>query len=262
MSYINEKNNYTQINADIWSDINECLTDKSTVISHEAFLQAKNGALKVSLAGMKEVPREWFPDLRGKDILGLASGGGQQCPVFAAHGANVTVMDLSDGQLEKEKMVAQREGYTIHLVKSDLSKPFPFADNAFDMIFNPISNCYIEDIQPVWKECARVIKPGGVLLMAFVKEEHFMFYPDFMHEDVLISRFPLPFNSIRDLSPEQKKQRLDDKMPFTFSHTLTEQIGGLIQAGFELVDLYEDCDGGGLFDQYMNSYVAVRVIKK
>lgn len=65
-----------------------------------------------------------------------------------------------------------------------------------------------------------------------------------MHEDVLISRFSLPYNSIRDLSDEQKKQRLEDKMPFNFSHTLTEQIGGLIKAGFELVDIYEDCDGG------------------
>lgn len=51
-------------------------------------------------------------------------------------------------------------------------------------------------------------------------------------------------------------------MPLKFSHTLTEQIGGLIKAGFELTDIYEDCDGGGLFDQYMNSYVAVRAIKK
>ena len=63
----------------------------------------------------------------------------------AAHGAEVTV--------------------------TDISKPFPFADNSFDMIFNPISNCYIEDIMPMWGECARVIKSGGVLMMAFVKEE-------------------------------------------------------------------------------------------
>ena len=64
-----------------------------------------------------------------------------------------------------------------------MSKPFPFADNSFDMIFNPISNYYIEDIMPMWRECARVIKPGGVLIMAFVKEEFFLFYPDFKNEE-------------------------------------------------------------------------------
>ncbi len=89
-----------------------------------------------------------------------------------------------------------------------------------------------------------------------------MFYPDYKNEDALISRFSLPYSSIRDLSEEQKKARLEEKMPFAFSHTLTEQIGGLINAGFEITDLFEDCEGGGLFDKYMNSYVAVRAIKK
>lgn len=258
----NMKYEYQTINADIWSNINECLTDKSCVVSHESYLCAKNGELKVSLAGVKEVPREWFPELKGTELLGLASGGGQQGPIFVAHGANVTIMDLSDGQLANEKYVAERENYEINLVKSDLSKPFPFQDQSFDIIFNPVSNCYIEDIQPMWIECARVLKLNGILLMAFVKEEHFMFYPDFKNENVLISRFSLPYNSIRDLSDEQKQERLNENLPFSFSHTLTEQIGGLIKAGFEIVDIYEDCDGGGLFDKYMNSYVALCAIKK
>lgn len=256
------KYDYQTINADIWSNINDCLIDKSSVVSHDEFLRAKNGELKVTIAGVKEVPVKWFPSLKGIDLLCLASGGGQQAPMFAAHGANVTVTDLSDGQLANEKYVAERENYNINIVKADLSKPFPFEDQSFDMIFNPVSNCYIEDIQPMWKECARVIRPNGILMMAFVKEEHFMFDPDFKNEDVLISRFSLPFNSIRDLSEEQKKEKLKEKLPFTFSHTLTEQIGGLIKAGFEITDIFEDCDGGGLYDKYMNSYVAVRAIKK
>ena len=143
-----------------------------------------------------------------------------------------------------------------------MSKPLPFEDNAFDMIFHPVSNCYIEDILPLWAECARVIRKGGVLMMAFVKEEHFMFDPDFKKEDVLISRHPLPFNPLRDLSEEQLRKKLNGQMPLAFSHTLTEQIGGLINAGFEITDLFEDCDGGGLFDRYMNSYVAVRAVRK
>lgn len=30
----------------------------------------------------------------------------------------------------------------------------------------------------------------------------------------------------------------------------------------EITDIYEDCDGGGLIDKYMNAYVAVRAVKK
>lgn len=253
---------YIEFNSKTWDNINEFLVDKTTAIRHEDYIASKNGDLNVSLAGARLVPRKWFPELKGREVLALACGGGQQCPVFAAHGATVTVTDISDQQLAKERYVAEREGYDINIVKADLSKPFPFEDNFFDMIFNPVSNCYIEDIMPMWKECARVIKQSGVLMMAFVKEELFMFEPDFMNEDYLISRHSLPFNPIRDLSEEELKRKQSERKPLAFSHTLTEQIGGLIKAGFEITDIYEDCDGGGLIDKYMNSYVAVRAVKK
>lgn len=252
---------YIEFNAKTWDNINECLVDKATAISHEDYIASENGDLNVSLAGARFVPREWFPELEGKKVLALACGGGQQSPVFAAHGASVTVTDISDQQLANERYVAQREGYEINIVKADLSKPFPFEDSFFDMIFNPVSNCYIEDIIPMWGECARVIKPGGILMMGFVKEELFMFDPDFMNEDVLISRHSLPFNPIKDLSEEELGKKQSERKPLAFSHTLTEQIGGLIKAGFEITDIYEDCDGGGLIDKYMNSYVAVRAVK-
>ena len=60
-----------------------------------------------------------------------------------------------------------------------MQEPLPFADHSFDIIFNPVSNCYIEKSFPIWQECARIIKPGGILMAGFVKEEHFMFEPDF-----------------------------------------------------------------------------------
>lgn len=256
------KTDYVSVNADAWDNINECLVNKTTAISHEEYIAAKNGALNVSLAGIKTVPEEWFPSLRGADVLALACGGGQQGPVFAAHSAVVTVTDMSDRQLANEKYVMEREGYNINIVKADMSKPFPFADNSFDMIFNPVSNCYIEEILPMWKECARVCRPGGVLMMAFVKEEFFMFEPDFQKENVLISRHSLPFHPLKDLTKEQLEEKENTQMPLAFSHTLTEQMGGLIKAGFEITDIYEDRDGGGLFDKYMNSYVAVRAVRK
>ncbi len=77
-----------------------------------------------------------------------------------------------------------------------------------------------------------------------------------------ITRHFLPFNPLTDLSEEKLKQKYDEKKPIAFSHTLTEQIGGIIKAGFEITDIFEDCDGGGLFDKYMNSYVAIRAVRK
>jgi AcrR family transcriptional regulator len=71
----------------------------------------------------------------------LASGGGQQMPVFAALGAFCTVLDYSPLQLESERVVAEREGYDIKIIRGDMTKRLPFEDNEFDIVFHPVSNC-------------------------------------------------------------------------------------------------------------------------
>ena len=136
----------------------------SIPITHDSYLKAKEGFFDIVLTPTKNVPHEWFGNLKGKRVLALASGGGQQGPIFNALGADVTVLDYSNLQLEKEKEVALREGYEIKLIKADMSKPLPFENASFDLIFNPVSTCYIEKIEPLWKECFRILSKGGVLL--------------------------------------------------------------------------------------------------
>ena len=97
-------------------------------------------------------------------MLGLASGGGQQMPIFAALGAQCTLLDYSFCQCESDRLVAQEEGYEINIIQGDMTKRFPFEDETFDLIFHPVSNCYVEDVKPIFKECYRVLKKGGVFL--------------------------------------------------------------------------------------------------
>ena len=105
------------------------------------------------------IVRAFIYNLRNK-----ASGGGQQMPIFTAAGAKCTVLDYSEEQLRMEKLVADREGYTIDLIRADMTKPLPFEAESFDLIFHPVSNCYVEDVLPIWRECFRVLKKGGKLL--------------------------------------------------------------------------------------------------
>ena len=104
-------------------------------ISHEDYEKALAGEWDVLLTPTKFVPHDWFGDLKGKKVLGLASGGGQQMPVFAALGAVCTVFDYSEKQLESERLVAEREGYCIEIIRGDMTKPLPFDDETFDLIF-------------------------------------------------------------------------------------------------------------------------------
>ena len=133
-------------------------------ISHEVFEKAQSGTWDVYLTPTKAVPHEWLGELSGKRILGLASGGGQQIPIFSALGAKCTVLDYSSEQCKSERLVADREGYGVDIVNADMTKKLTFDDGTFDIIFHPVSNCYVEKVEPIFKECYRVLKRGGLFL--------------------------------------------------------------------------------------------------
>lgn len=251
-----EKMNYQDTNArtiDRWIEEG---WEWGKPISHEVYEEAKKGRWDVLLTPVKCVPHDWLGELKGRKVLGLASGGGQQIPIFTALGAECTVLDYSPKQLESEKMVAEREGYSVRIVRADMTKPLPFADEEFDIIFHPVSNCYIEEVRPVFRECFRILKPGGVLLSGLDNGINFM--TDENEERIL---FTFPFNPLKN--QEQMKSLTDSDCGVQFSHTLEEQIGGQLEAGFVLTGLYEDRNGQGrLHEMNIPTFIATRAVKK
>ncbi len=224
-------------------------------ISHEKYLDAQNGNWRMLLTPVREVPKSWFGQLKGKKVLGLASGGGQQMPIFTALGAECTVLDYSEKQLASERLVAEREKYNIRIVRADMSKPLPFEDEEFDLIFHPVSNCYVEDVCSIWKECYRVLKRGGVLLAGLDNGINYLFDED---EKILINS--LPFNPLKN--EDQMEQLKEQDGGIQFSHTLEEQIGGQLKAGFRLEDLYEDTNGeGNLHEHNIPTFWATKSVK-
>ena len=104
-------NNYIKLNEDRWNNVKNDYTEPLT---HEELEEARNNPISVALTIGKKVPKEWFEKANGKKILGLACGGGQQGPVFAIKGYDVTIMDFSKSQLQRDEMVAKREGLKIN----------------------------------------------------------------------------------------------------------------------------------------------------
>lgn len=224
-------------------------------ISHETFIQAKKGNWDVVLTPNKPVPKDWFIPFKNKKVLGLASGGGQQMPIFAALGADCTVLDYSKRQLENEKMVSKRENYQINIICADMSKPLPFEDESFDFIFHPVSNIYIEKVEPLFRECYRILKKGGIMIGGFDNGFTYLF-----DEDEKTLRFKLPFNPL--VNEDQLNFLLSTDSGYQFSHTIEEQIGGQLKAGFRLLDLYEDTlNSGPLYELNAPLFVATKVIK-
>ena len=205
-------------------------------ISEAECTDVRRGKWDVFLSPTRPVPKGWFLPFVGTKILGLASGGGQQMPVFSILGARCTVMDLSDRQLQSEKMVSAREGYDIEIIKADMTQPFPFEDSSFDLIFHPVSNCYIEDVYHVWRECYRILRPGGTLLSGMDNGINYLFEDD-EEGKLLVVTNTLPYNPLKN--PAQMKQ-IEENDSVQFSHTFDEQIGGQLKAGFIIVGAYED----------------------
>ena len=248
--------NYAEINArtiDRWIEEG---WEWGVPIDHETFEKARRGEWDVHLSPTKKVPHEWLGDLEGKKVLGLAAGGGQQMPVFAALGAECTVLDYSLRQLESERLVSDREGYPIEIIRADMTKPLPFSDGTFDLIFHPVSNCYVREVEPIWRECFRVLKPGGVLLAGM---DHYVNYIVDDTETRIVNT--LPFDPLTN--EEQRRQLEETDSGMQFSHTLTEQIGGQLAAGFTLLDLYEDTNGEGrLHEMHIPTFVITRAVKR
>ncbi|WP_042274825.1 class I SAM-dependent methyltransferase [[Clostridium] dakarense] len=231
-------------------------------VTSEEVENAKNGEYTLLLTPTKAVPREWTSDLIGKNVLCLASGGGQQGPIFAALGANVTVFDNSKEQLLKDKMVSERDNLNIHLEKGDMRDLSRFEDETFDFIFHPVSNCFIDDIKVVWKECYRVLKKGGILISGFTNPLIYIFdLYEWEQNSKLVIKNHIPYSDIEQLPKDQLKERLDTNDTLEFGHSLQSQIGDQIDAGFLISGFYEDNSGGDLLDKYIDTYIATKSIK-
>ncbi len=253
MKYIDE-------NRKIWDERCQNNDTWSIPVTSEMVNLARNGTWSIVLTPQKPVPANWFPDrLNEKKILCLAGGGGQQGPILAATGADVTVLDNSKKQLERDEFVAKRDNLKIKTVQGNMQDLSIFKDESFDCIIHPWSNGYVNDVRPVWKECARVLKKNGVLLSGFGNPIECIFNVSKLERGVFAVENTIPYADIEHMDDPETRAIVEDG-GYIWSHTLESQIQGQTDVGFAIVGFYEDI-GGTALDKYINSSIATKAIK-
>jgi ubiquinone/menaquinone biosynthesis C-methylase UbiE len=197
--------------------------------------------------------------------LCLAAGGGQQAPILAALGAEVTVLDASPRQLAQDRFVAERDHLAIRLVEGDMADLSVFANASFELIVNPVSTIFVPEVAPIWRECYRVLQVGGALMTSFINPDEFVFDDSVLdNEGIFKVKHPLPYVEYETLDRETLEERMRNKDMFHFSHTMEAQLGGLTKVGFVITDFYEDRrpeEDGNPIRNFMPSYYVTRAEK-
>jgi SAM-dependent methyltransferase len=173
-------------------------------------------------------PQCVFRDVGGKKVLCLASGGGQQTAVFGLLGADVTVLDLTEGQLDGDRQAAEFYGYDVRIVKGDMRDLSVFRAGEFDVVYQAISACFVPDVRPVYSEVARILRAGGIYRVAHCNPT--TQEVEATSWDGSGSRIPLPCVS----------GQLDDDDVCEYRHLFSQSFNGLIDSGFTIKGVWED----------------------
>ncbi|MCM2374105.1 class I SAM-dependent methyltransferase [Aporhodopirellula aestuarii] len=251
-------------NRDAWNRNVEDGDRWTSPVSTETIAKARLGDFRIVLTPTKPVPANWFPRLKQTKTLCLASGGGQQAPILAAAGAIVTVLDNSPRQLDQDRFVASRDKLELQFIEGDMADLSRFPSESFDMIFHPCSNSFVRRVRPVWQECFRVLRTGGVLMAGFTNAVRYIFDDERKENGNLEVCYSLPYSDCDHLEEPHIQASIKAGKPLEFGHTLTDQIGGQLEAGFMLNGFYEDRFASTDQDplsRFLDTFIATRAIK-
>jgi SAM-dependent methyltransferase len=173
--------------------------------------------------------------IHGQRVLCLAAGGGKHGPLYAAAGAIVTVVDISPAMLELDREVAAERRLELRTVEASMDELSCFAAGEFDLVVQPVSTCYVPQIGPVYREVARIVKPGGLYI-----SQHKT--PQSLQADVSPAakgyELTEPYYRTGPLPPVVGSRHREEGT-LEYLHRWDELLGLLCRAGFAIEDVVE-----------------------
>lgn len=212
---------------------------------------------------MKELdPRGWLGDVRGKSVLCLAAGGGRQGPIYAGAGAVVTVVDISAAQLELDREVAAERKLDLRTVQTSMDDLSMFVEAQFDLVVQPVSTCYVAELQQTYSQIARVTKSNGVYVSQHKQPVSMQAGTEPQGRGYELTE---PYYREGPLPPVVGSLHREEGT-LEFLHRWEDLIGLMCRAGFVIEDLSEpmhakaDADRGSFAhrSQFVPPYVRIK----
>ncbi len=228
----------SRANSRAWDKEEETGSWWSKIVDESLIAKAREGNLELRITTERTVPESWSKMLKDKSVLVLCGGGGQQTPSIAAYGADVTSLDISERQIEKDREALSRYSLEAKTIVGDVLS-LPFEDESFDAIVNPISLNFVSDLNKAYSEIDRVLKKGGVFMMGIANPVLYIFDEKKMEKKLKV-KYTLPFSADKSLSEREYKKRIERNDTIEFSHTLESIITPLLRRGFVIEDFFTD----------------------
>jgi SAM-dependent methyltransferase len=170
-------------------------------------------------------PAHLLRDVAGKQVLCLASGGGQQSAVFGLLGAHVTILDLTEAQLQADRHAADRYGYEIATVLGDMRDLSQLSTAAFDLVYQAPSLGWVPDVRQVYRGVERVLRPGGRYRVHVVNPANAAMEWD--GESFVITQ-PYAVREFRQASGA-----------LNFRHSMGDLFNGLLECGLQVEEVLD-----------------------
>lgn len=214
----------------------------------------------------------WLGDsIHGWKVLCLAAGGGRQSCLYAAAGADVTVIDLSPAMLELDRIAAERRQHSIRILEGSMDDLSMLRGELFDLVIHPVSTCYLPNVTMVFQQVASVLKQGGLYISQHkspaslqTSTQRVGGYYAMLHPYYRLAPVPSPKTS----TPASR--RLREPGATEFLHRWEELVGGMCRSGFVIEDLIEPmhAESNGAIDTFADRanfvppYVRIKARRK
>jgi SAM-dependent methyltransferase len=179
-------------------------------------------------------------NITNQQVLCLAAGGGRQSAIYAAAGANVTVVDISPAMLELDRQVAQQRGFELRVVEASMDDLSVFSNAKFDIVIQPVSTCYLPNITPVFMEVARVLRSGGIYISQHKQPTSLQTSLQRSENGWTLDQ-PYYCSGPLPMLPMNQGQgsRLREEGTHEYLHRWEDILGGICRAGFLIEDFIE-----------------------